>query len=77
MLDERTKKAMHILRNPFGWDTEERRRAALAACNTIERLDAAYENMRQFAEENGLDTVCYMPPNAEVTGGPLAARPVD
>lgn len=44
VLDERTKKAMHILRNPFGWDTEERRRAAHDACNAIERLHAAYES---------------------------------
>lgn len=64
MLNERTKKAMHILRNPFGWDTEERRRAADDACKAIESLHDAYENMRKFAEENGLDTVCRMLPNA-------------
>lgn len=61
VLDDRTKKAIHILRNPFGWDTEDRRRAAHDACNAIERYSNAYENMRQFAEDNGLDTTCYQP----------------
>lgn len=57
MLDDKTKKAMHILRNPFGWDENEKRQAALTVCEAVERLDNAYENMKSFAETNGLNTV--------------------
>ena len=76
MIDERTKKAIHILRNPFGWSNEEQKRAAWDACKAIERLDAAYENMRQFAEANGLDTTCRLMHNAEVSGA-ASSRPLD
>jgi hypothetical protein len=49
---------LHILRNPYGHSAEEIKRAQLFACNEIERLMDAYKNMRDWAEKNGVDTVC-------------------
>ena len=46
------------LRNPYGLSPDEIRQVRLAAATLIESLHGAYSNMRQFAEDNGLDTVC-------------------
>lgn len=51
-----TQEILHILRNPYGKSEDEIRTAQLAACNRIEELQSAYTNMRDFAQENGLDT---------------------
>jgi hypothetical protein len=50
--------AIHILRNPWGHSPQEIREAQLKACDEIEHLEDAYNNMREWAEHNGLDTVC-------------------
>ena len=47
---------LHILRNPYGWNQEQVRRAQLQACDEIERWKEAYENLLQWCHENGLDT---------------------
>ena len=52
---------IHILRNPYGHSREEIRDAQLKACDEIEALEAAYTNMRDWAEENGVDTVASSP----------------
>lgn len=49
--------AIHILRNPNGHSHEQQREAALKACDEIEALEDAYNNMRDWAEKNGVDTV--------------------
>lgn len=51
-----TEEILHILRNSYGKSAEELKAAQLAACDKIESLQAAYINMRDFANENGLDT---------------------
>jgi hypothetical protein len=48
---------IHILRNPYGHKPEEIRRAQLQACEEIEALEKAYDNMRDWAEKNGVNTV--------------------
>jgi hypothetical protein len=53
--------AIHILRNPYGYSREDQREAALKACDEIEALEEAYNNMREWAEQNGVDTVCRGP----------------
>lgn len=50
--------AIHILRNPYGHSQENQREAALKACDEIEALEDAYQNMKAWAEQNGVDTVC-------------------
>ena len=45
---------LHALRNPYGHD--DMKRVRHEAANLIESLQDAYENMRDFAEENGLNT---------------------
>lgn len=52
---------IHILRNPYGHSSEEIKEAQLKACEEIEALEDAYQNMKAWAEENGVDTVCYGP----------------
>ncbi len=49
---------IHILRNPYGYSTAIQREARLFACDEIERLENSYANMRDWAEKNGLDTIC-------------------
>ena len=49
--------AIHILRNPHGYSEERIREARLKACDEIEALEEAYNNMRDWAEKNGVDTV--------------------
>lgn len=55
----RTNKILHRLRNPHGLTNEARKEIALAAADEIERWKDAYENICQFARENGLDTATY------------------
>jgi hypothetical protein len=50
-------KVLHMLRNPHGFKEEELRRARLEAADRLEGLQDAYLNMRQWAEQNGLDTM--------------------
>lgn len=47
---------IHILRNPHGYNDNDQREAMLKAADKIEDYKDAYLNMRQFAEDNGLDT---------------------
>lgn len=51
------KEAIHILHNPYGHSRERQREARLKACEEIEALEEAYNNMRDWAEKNGVDTV--------------------
>jgi len=55
----KTNKILHILRNPYGRDLAELRQAALAAADEIERWKNAFENMRAWAEKNGVDVMTY------------------
>ncbi len=48
---------LNVLRNPFGKSETECKKARLQAADYIEFLHDAYVNMRDFAEENGLDTM--------------------
>lgn len=54
-LSER-EKFLHILRNPYRFTTEEIKQAQLNACDMYESMKDSYLNMREFAEENGLNT---------------------
>jgi len=55
--EKREKEVIHILRSPYGFSDGEVRSAGLVAATMVENYKAAYINMRQFAEENGLNTV--------------------
>lgn len=59
MLTKRDNEILHILRNPYGKTSEEIKEAQIDACKRIEDYHDAYENMKEFAKENGLDTVAY------------------
>lgn len=50
-------RVLHMLRNPHGFKEAELRRARLEAADRLEALQDAYLNMRQWAEQNGLDTM--------------------
>ena len=54
-----TSDVLHILRNPYGWSKEQIKRAQLQACEEIENWKEAYDNLRQWCHENGLDTKTY------------------
>lgn len=54
-LSER-EKFLNILRNPYGHTLDEIKKAQLNACSEYESMKQAYLNMREFAEENGLNT---------------------
>jgi hypothetical protein len=49
---------LHILRNPHGHSYDTQRAVRLEAADRMEELQNAYLNMRQWAEQNGLDTRC-------------------
>lgn len=49
--------ALHVCRNPYGWDEDTVRECLLYICDRVEEYRDAYLNMREFAEENGLDTM--------------------
>jgi len=52
----KTEEILHILRNPYGKTECEIKSAQIEACDKIESLQSAYINMRDFANDNGLDT---------------------
>jgi hypothetical protein len=49
-------KFLGILRNPYGFTKEEIKQAQLDACDAYESMLDSYTNMRDFAEESGLNT---------------------
>jgi len=55
----KTDEILHILRNPYGWNDTEIRQVALDAADEIERWKDAFENMRDWAEKNGLDIMTH------------------
>lgn len=54
---------LHILRNPWGKSEETVHHARLRAAGLIEHYVSAYENIRDWAEQNGVDTKSYCPGN--------------
>lgn len=54
-----TNEIIHILRNPYGWSKQEKKKAYLAAADEIERWKDAFENMCTFAKDNDLDITTY------------------
>jgi len=58
----KTNKVLHILRNPYGFNKSTIREAAMAAADEIERWKDAFENMRDWAEQNGVDIMTYNQP---------------
>jgi hypothetical protein len=52
-----TKKLLAILRNPYGQGYNKAKEARLAAADLIEELIKDYQNLLEWAEENGLDVV--------------------
>lgn len=58
---------LHVLRNPHGHSQETQRAARVEAADRMEELQAAYLNMREWAEQNGLSTVACG--NPAVTNG--------
>ena len=60
--------AISITRNPHGFNADQRREARLLVCDRLESWRDAYENMRQFAIQNGLDVTCYYGPIADEKG---------
>jgi hypothetical protein len=61
MNDERRREVLHILRNPYGHSEDEIRKARLDAADEIENLMDAYQNMKAWAEANGVDTLARYP----------------
>jgi predicted DNA-binding protein (UPF0278 family) len=59
--EKRRNEILHILRNPYGHSQEEIRQAQLDSADEIENLIDAYENMKAWAETNGVDTLTYHP----------------
>ena len=49
--------ALHVCRNPYGWDEPTVRECRLYICDKVESYKDAYLNMKEFAEDNGLDTM--------------------
>ena len=47
---------LDILRNPFMHSAQRRREAEIQACLEIKGLEDAYNNMRDWAQKNGVDT---------------------
>lgn len=54
-----TKEILHILRNPWGWSEEDKRKARLAAADEIERWELWSRNILKWAEDHGLDITTY------------------
>ena len=53
--------AIHICRNPYGHSASQCKQAKLTVCTRLESWKDAYENMRKFAEDNGLNMTCQGP----------------
>ena len=47
--------AIHICRNPYGYQDDVVRRARLFVCEKMESYNDSYLNMRQFAIDSGLN----------------------
>ena len=56
---------LHILRNPFGYQSHIIREARLAACDEIEALIDGYENLRKYAESQGLNITITLPAESQ------------
>lgn len=56
------KRLIGVLKNPYGYSEDAMRQIRLAAALRIESYREAYENMRSFAQENGLDTTAVYHP---------------
>jgi len=54
-------RALHITRNPFGFNEQEVREARLKVCDRLVAWKEAYENMRDYAISQGLDVTTYGP----------------
>ena len=61
-LTDKQKRILHILRNPYGFSDKTIKEVRLAAADEIEKLQGDYENMRDWALENGLDINTYFGP---------------
>jgi hypothetical protein len=68
--------ALGIVRNPWGQPDDVIREARLKVCDAYEDMKQAYENMRDWAEHNGVDTKAY-PCGKPASGRPSSATPVD
>ena len=55
----KTKEILHILRNPYKYDQSEIRKVALLAADEIEKWKIAFENMQDWAKQNGLNVTTY------------------
>jgi hypothetical protein len=51
----KTIEILHFLRNPYGLTDDERRKVMLEAANEIERWINSFENMKEWAIENGVN----------------------
>jgi len=51
--------AIAIVRNPWGHREDRVREARLLVCEKLESWRNAYENMRDFAIEKGIDVTCH------------------
>lgn len=56
VIDEKIKDTIHYLRNSYGQSDEERTETRIRAANLIEMFMDAYLNMRNWAENSGLET---------------------
>lgn len=58
-----TEEILHKLRNPYGFSPAKMRQVRLAAADEIELWKDAYSNLREFAENSGLNvnTVAGVP----------------
>ena len=52
-------RAMRVCRDPYGHAPGTIKEARHVVCRRLEAYRDAYQNMRDFAEESGLDTTCY------------------
>ncbi len=55
MAKDYTDEILHVLRNPYGYTETQIREVMFDAADEIERWKGAFENMRDWAIENGLD----------------------
>lgn len=51
--------AIHITRNPYGHSEGVVREARLKVCDRLERWKKAYDELHQWAKENGADHTIY------------------
>lgn len=61
-----------VLRGWINWTDEDRQDAAdvmLMAASKLEAMADAYENMRAWAQANGIDTISYGEPAVDKSAG--------